>query len=411
MESFVFTAVLVIYILHFVFHFYAEYLNDRARAREIPDNVSDVYDPDNYRKWRKYSSELNRVSFIDATIRFLFVLMMLANGGFFALAEWTRALTNANPYLETLLFIFILIVIHFLYAIPFKYYVTFSIEERYGFNRSDLKTFIRDRIVSLLLSIVLGGGIIALFVLFFETAGPLFILYMFIALVVIFLFFNMTYTKIFVPLFNKLTPLEDGDLKTRIEDFAAAQNYQIKKIQVMDASRRSSKLNAFFSGFGRFKNVVLFDTLLEKMDDDEVLAVLAHEIAHAKHKDVIKNIVQSFVLFAALLALFYGFTSVEVFHTAFGFDALHLGFMLMLFGIIFGPISTLIGVFTNLWSRHNEYAADRFAAKHFKTEAMVSALKVLARENFSNLTPHPLFVVLHYSHPPMDKRIAALRSH
>lgn len=406
MESVIFYGVIILIVLSFLFDVFADMLNDKARMRTIPDNVKDVYDQDAYKNWLTYSTEINRMTSLKRLLAFFFIVLMLLNGGFQDIAAWTRAITNANPYGETILFLGILFVIQFLYNLPFSIYYTFSIEERYGFNKATRKTFITDKIKSLILSVVFGGGLIMLITVIYERTGNLFVLVAFIAFVVIFLFINMTYTTIWVPLFNTLTPLEDSALKTKIEDFAHRQDYAIKKIQVMDASRRSTKLNAFFSGFGKFKNVVLFDTLLDKMDDDAIVSVLAHEIGHAKHKDVIRNMTMSFITLAVMLGLLYGFLSADVFYEAFGFEHVHLGFMLLLFMFIVSPISMFIGMLSNYTSRKAEYKADYFAASQTDAKSMIAALKVLSKENYSNLTPHALYVFLYYSHPPVSDRIS-----
>ncbi len=408
MAEIIFGIVIALIIVHEVFEMVASRLNDKARFLPVPENVESVYDKETYDKWIQYSSEKSRLQMIVGGISFLFVVLMLVFGGFRALAEWT--MESGNLYLETLYFIGILFLIGFIYKLPFKYYNTFSIEARYGFNRSTKQTFVTDQIKALLMTILFGGGIVYLLAAIYLNSGAWFLPIAFLALMAIFLFINMTYTTIWVPLFNTLTPLEDGDLKKRIEDFAATQNYEIKKIHVMNASKRSSKLNAFFSGFGKFKNVVLFDTLLDKMNDDEVLGVLAHEIGHAKHKDVVRNIFFSMITLGIFLGLFYGFVEVDVFHEAFGLDRVHFGFMLFVFMILLGPVNTLIGIVSNGLSRKAEFKADAFAANNTDKAAMQSALIILSRENFSQLTPHPLFVFLYYSHPPVSQRIEAIEA-
>ncbi len=407
METAIFWLVIGIFILMNLFDFFTSHLNNKARFLPIPDNVKDVYDQESYEKWRAYSGENERLSTIRATLYFLLVLALLAGGHFASLAEAVQD-WSGSVYLQNLLFLGILFLASFIVSIFFRAYSTFSIEERYGFNRSTVKLFIRDTIIRLFLTVIFGGGIILLLVWLHEVAGSLFFLYAFIAVMAIFLFVNLSYVKIFVPLFNKLTPLEEGELKEKIENLAKKENYEVKKISVMDASRRSTKLNAFFSGFGRFKNVVLFDTLLDKMSDDEVVAVLAHEIGHAKHKDVLKNLLLSSTTLAIVLALLYLFISIDAIYAAFGLDEPLFAFGLLLFAIVVNPVTLLINMAGNVFSRKAEYKADRFAAESTSQKTMQSALKVLARENFSHLTPHPLFVFLHYSHPPIKDRVGAL---
>ncbi len=409
MENTWFIAFVLLIIVYNLFQFFASHLNDKARERPVPDNVKDVYDTEAYTKWLAYSREKSRLNLISSAVAFAFVVAMLVFGGYAWLAEYSRDI-SAGSIMETLVFLGLLYALNTVFHLPIAYYDTFSIENRYGFNRATTKTFVTDRLKAIVLTVLFGGGILALITDIFTRIDSGFALpIVFGVLLVVFLFINMTLTTLWLPLFNKLTPLEDGELKTRIESFAKAQNYEIRKIQIMDASRRSSKLNAFFSGFGRFKNVVLFDTLLEKMSNDQILAVLAHEIAHAKHKDVARNIVMSMVNFAVLLGLFYAFIAIDVFQSSLGLEGnTHIGFMLLMFMFIIGPITTLIGITSNALSRKAEFKADRFAAKHTEKTAMQSALKVLSRENFAQLTPHPLYVFLHYSHPPISERVSAI---
>ncbi len=409
METAIFWLVIGIFIIMNMFDFLTSHLNNKARFRPVPDNVKDVYDKEAYEKWRAYSGENERLSTIRGTLFFIIVLALLYGGHFTSLAESVQEWSE-SVYLQNLLFLGILFFVSFLVSLVFRAYSTFSIEERYGFNRTTVKTFIRDTIIRLLLTIIIGGGLVLLLVWLYEVAGALFFLYAFIAVMAFFLFINISYVKIFVPLFNKLTPLEEGELKERIEKLAEKENYEVKKISVMDASKRSTKLNAFFAGFGRFKHVVLFDTLLEKMADEEVVAVLAHEIGHAKHKDTLKGLLVSAVTLAAMLVLLYLFITIETIYSAFDLGEPFFAFGLLLFAIVINPVTLLIDMAGNAFSRRNEYKADRFAAERTSKKTMQNTLKILARENFSHLTPHPLYVFLHYSHPPTKDRVRALES-
>lgn len=241
--------------------------------------------------------------------------------------------------------------------------------------------------------------------------GNRFILYAWLLLVSITLLINLLYTKLFVPLFNKLTPLPPGELYDNIHNLAVSTGYEVKKISVMDASKRSSKLNAYFSGFGKFKQIVLFDTLIDKCSPDEIVSVLAHEIGHAKHKDVLRQFFISMVHMSVILVLLTFFLSSHGLSQAFGFQTAHMGFALILFGILMEPVGIVASIPLTFISRRAEYRADAFAAASGYRNAMISALKVLARENFANLTPHPLVVKMTYSHPPISQRIEALEKH
>ncbi len=407
MDQLIFTLVIVVFVVMEVFDFMVSFLNDKAKGRTVPKNVQDVYDDKSYQTWLNYNQEHARLRMIKSIGIFLIILILLLSGGFSALANHTIARFD-SVYLETLSFIGILYLGHFIYGIGFNIYATFSIEERYGFNKTTPAIFIKDKIKSVLLTIVIGGGLLILIQLFYETFDALFLVVSFIVVMVIFLLINMLYVKVFVPLFNTLTPLEDGALKQKIEALAKKEAYTVQNIHVMDASKRSTKLNAFFSGFGKFKNVVLFDTLIEKMDEDAILSVLAHEIGHAKHKDVLRNIAFSAINLLVMLSLLWLFLTRGEFMEAFGVEGLHFGFALILFSILLGPINLLISMMTSILSRKAEYKADYFGSTRVSKEAMKRALKILSKENFSNLTPHPLYVFLHYSHPPVSDRIQAI---
>lgn len=336
------------------------------------------------------------------------ILIIFLSIGFFPfLADLANGLA-LDPIFQTLLFLGFYSAIRFVLGIGFHWYRTFSIEERYGFNQSTVKTFVFDQVKSIFLSILLGGSLLYALLTLYLRMGNRFILYAWLLLVSITLLINLLYTKLFVRLFNKLTPLPPGKLSDNIHNLALSTGYEVKKISVMDASKRSSKLNAYFSGFGKFKHIVLFDTLLEKCSTDEIVSVLAHEIGHAKHKDVLRQFLISMVQMSVVLVLLTFFLSSDGLSQAFGFQSPHMGFALILFGILMEPIGIVVSIPLTFISRKAEYRADAFAADSGYRDAMISALKVLARENFANLTPHPLVVKMTYSHPPISQRIEAL---
>jgi len=382
-------------------------LNYRNRLKPVPDNVSDVYDEEEYGKWLDYTMESHRLSMIaqvtETSILILFLLF-----GFFPYIAYIASSVTPDLKLQTLVFFGIYMTVSYALGIGFSIYQTFSIEERYGFNKSTVKTFLIDQVKSLLLAVILGGPLGYLLLSMYLGMGNEFILYSWLLFMALSLVINLLYTRVFIRLFNKLTPLPDGELKEKIESLARKTGYGIKGISVMDASKRSSRLNAFFSGFGRFKQIILFDTLVGKLSADETVAVLAHEIGHARHRDVLKNFLLSAVQTAAYLALLTFFMSSGDFSMAFGFSDVHLGFAIILFGILMEPLGILLGIPLAAISRKAEYRADRFSAETAGKEPMTSALKVLARENFSNLTPHPLVVMMSYSHPPISDRITAI---
>lgn len=402
---FLFTIVLIIAV--FSFHLLLSILNYRHRTQPIPDNVADVYDPKAYQKWLAYTMEVFKLSMITRVISVTVLLAFLLFGIFPKLADVAATITT-HTVLQVLIFLALYAGIDYLLGIGFKLYRTFSIEARYGFNKSTVKTFVLDQVKGLLLAVILGGGLLYALLSLYLWLGYRSLLYGWLLLVGVMTITNLLYQKVFIRIFNKLTPLEEGEVYDKAQALAKETGYELKGISVMDASRRSSRLNAFFTGFGRFKHVVLFDTLLEKCTPDEVVSVLAHEIGHAKHKDVLRSYVISVGLTGFYLALLLYFLSSSTLSAAFGFDQVHLGFGLILFAILMEPVGLVLNLPLNALSRRAEFRADAFAAEHTEPAHMVSALKVLARENFANLTPHPFVVRMMFSHPPVSERIDAL---
>jgi STE24 endopeptidase len=401
--------VIGIILIMFVFNTAVSLLNYRQRKQPVPAIVQGVYDQGTYDKWLRYSMENLRLELIVHTLSTLVMLALLLAGAF----GWLERLTNGwfeHPILRTLTFLGVYMGFSILITLPFEYYGTFVIEEKYGFNKSTRKTFFLDQIKSLLLMVVLGGGLVAglqaLYLNFTERLW-LFILLAWVCAAVI-MTVIVALNKLFVKLFNKLTPLPEGTLKTRIQALAASTGFKVSAISVMDASRRSTKLNAFFSGLGRTREVVLFDTLIEKMSEDEINAVLAHELGHAVHKDVPRMLLQQIILFGAYLALFGLIAGSASLAQAFGLSGAHFGFSLLLFSILISPLDLLLDIPLNVLSRKAEYAADTFSAVYADKASIMSALIRLAQENLSNLNPHPLYVLLHYSHPTLAERLQAI---
>lgn len=395
-------------VLSYAISLWLSILNYKNRNAPIPEEVKDIYDEEEYKIWHKYNMANFKFETIVKTLNTVLFILLLAIG-FFPFIE-KLSVDISNQYeLQAVIFIGLYFVIQFIIDIFTSYYKTFVIEEKFGFNKATKKTFVKDKIKNLLLTIILGGGLIYGLASLYSKLSSMFFLYAFLALVIILLLVNILYVKIFISMFNKLTPLEDSSLKTKIEEFAKSVGYEIKKISVMDASKRSSKLNAFFSGFGKFKQIVLYDTLIEKCSEEEIVAVLAHEIGHNKHKHIWSGFLQMSIEIAIYLAVLELFLKIKEFSTAFNFQDINFGFALIMFTVLLTPISLIIGIFTSYISRKHEYQADNFAAVNYNADSMESALKVLARENFSNLTPHPLYVKMYYSHPPTADRIKAIR--
>ena len=405
-----FYMILSIILGMFVFEFLISVLNYRYKNQPIPENVQGLYDKDKYHKWLEYSMANFKFGIVSNTISTAAMLLLLSLGAFGFFEELSIEVTSSG-LLQTLFFLLMYYVISFIMALPLSYYRVFKIEESFGFNKMTKKLFVIDKIKSFILTIVFGGGIISLLFIIFEAFTNIWI-FILIAYVVIFavMLLLFLFNGVFVRLFNKLTLLEEGSLKEKIDALAVSLGFEVKRIYVMDGSRRSTKLNAFFSGLGKTKEVVLFDTLIEKSTEDQILAVLAHELGHATHKDTLKGLIQQlFVIGLYVLVLGFILTTADL-HTAFYLSNVHFGFSIILMSILLSPVNTLLGLYTNYVSRIHEYKADAFAAKHTSKEAMISALKLLVVENFANLTPHPLYVKLYYSHPPISSRIASVEA-
>jgi STE24 endopeptidase len=387
-------------------------LNYKHSIQGVPENVAHIYDKDAYKKWLGYYRDQMKFGLISKTFDFVIVFVLLIFKVFGVVEMLSIDLTN-SMYLQTLVFLGIYFVFSTIVNLPFEYYHTFVLEEKYGFNKSTKKTFWFDQLKGFLIVIVLVGagifGLNALYVAFTDMIW-LFVIGTWIALSLIMILMFVLNTKVFVKLFNKLTPLEESTLKTKIDELASELGFEIDNISVMDASKRSTKLNAFFSGLGKHRDVVLYDTLIDKMGEEEILAVLGHELSHALNKDTTKMLigqVLTFGVFAAFIGLLLNWDNLYI---AFGLSGIHFGFVVILFSIVVEPMSMLIGIVTNYTSRVAEYRADKFGAAHVSKEAMIHALEVLAKENFSNLNPHPLFETLYYNHPTISKRIESIKN-
>jgi STE24 endopeptidase len=340
--------ILTLIILSFLFETYLSILNYRNKDKEIPEEAKDVYDEMSYKKWIKYNMETFRLRMISNIISFIITITLLVFEVFPLIYEFAGNLSSHDITIQTLIFLGIYFLIDYIIGIFISYYFQFSIEERYGFNKTTLKIFIIDKIKGLLLGIIFGGGIIYLLTLAFNYMTPLkFFLNAWIGVVIFVLLMNILYTKIFVKLFNKLTPLEDGGLKDKIINFSKSVGYEVRKISVMDASKRTTKLNASFSGFGRFKQVILFDNLLEKMSPDEILSVLAHEIGHSKKKHIIKNLLISIINLSVYLLIISFTSTYNELSVAIGFEGANIGFGIILFLFIMEPISIIENMILN----------------------------------------------------------------
>ena len=383
------------------------FLNLLNQKQPLPKIVKGIYSQEKHRQAKQYYAENSRFNLLKSLFDLALLLALFLFDFFPWLANLISGLTDIG-LLQSFIFFSVLLVGSSLLGAPWNYYKTFYIEEKYGFNKMTRKLFVTDIFRNLLVSTMLVSGIGVLLQGIYEWLGSYFVLGAWITLSILLIVLFTLNTKVFVKIFNKLTPIPEGSLKTSIQALAAKTGFTAKAIYSMDASKRSTKLNAFFSGFGPIREIALFDTLLAKLKEDEILAVLAHEIGHAKHFDEIRTLIQQIFIFG-LYALIINLTVSNVdLAAAFGFNTPYFPFGLILFSILIEPIDFLLGIPVNYLSRKAEYAADAFAVKQGYKQSMISALKVLVNENFANLTPHPLQVMLTYSHPTMSLRLEAI---
>lgn len=385
-------------------------VNYKHRNQPIPEIARDIYDQEKYQKWLSYFMETLRFEVIVKSVS-TGLLLVLLGFGFFGYLEHITVQWFSHPILQTLAFLGVFGLLSMLISLPFDYYGTFVIEEKYGFNKTTHKTFFVDILKNILVASVLGGGLVALLnAIYLQFIDQIwwFVLYAWVILTVVMIILFVLNTKVFVKIFNKLTPLPEGELRDKIQALAEKVGFNVKAISVMDASKRSTKLNAFFSGLGKTREVVLFDTLVEKLDEGEILSVLAHELGHAVHKDVLRMLGLQIAMFG-LYAVVIGFIlQSALLAQAFGLSGVHLGFSLILFSILISPLELILTFPLNYLSRKAEYAADAFATKYAGKEPTMNAFRVLAQENLANLTPHPLYVLMHYSHPTIPQRLEAI---
>lgn len=395
---------LFILIGSFVLERWLDVINVRHSMPELPNELNDIYDQEEYRKSQLYKKENTVFAFYSGTFSLLIMLAAIITGVFGIL---DRFLTDnfTSYYFVVLAFFGILFFISDLLSTPFSIWDTFVIEEKYGFNKTSPKTFILDKIKGWLLMAVLGGGILLLITWIYEATGKYFWLLAWAVISLFSVLMNMFYSNLIVPLFNKQTPLQDGTLRRAIEAFALKVGYNLKNIYVIDGSKRSSKANAYFSGLGPKKRIVLYDTLINDLNEEEIVAVLAHEIGHYKKKHSVSGLILGIIQTGVMLYLFSLFVGVDAFSQALGGDSASFHIGLIAFTIIYSPLSLLIGLFTNGLSRRNEYQADAYAAEYYESKYLISALKKLSKNNLSNLTPHPAYVFFHYSHPTILQRI------
>lgn len=396
-----------IILVGYVINEVLDWLNLRNSSTELPPEAEGIYNEEQYRKSQEYQKVNARFSFLTSAFSTALTIAFLWLGGF----GWLDNLLAphiSNSILLSLVYFGVLFVVSDLINTPFQLYSTFVIEERFGFNKTTYKTFFLDKLKGYLLGALIGGLILGVLLYLIQLLGTNFWIVFWVAIVIFMVVMNMFYTTLILPLFNKLTPLEDGTLRDAITQYSQKVGFPLTNIFVIDGSKRSNKANAFFSGLGKKKKVVLYDTLIENHSEDELLAIFAHEVGHYKKKHIQQGLILSIVQTGIMLYILSLMIFNEQLSLALGGSQMRIHLNLIAFGMLYSPISMIIGLFMNVISRKNEYEADRFAVVTANGQSLANGLKKLSSDNLSNLQPHPAYVFFNYSHPPLLKRLAAI---
>ncbi len=399
--------IVIIILLNYILERWLSWLNNKNSSEILPDELKGIYEEEKYKKQRAYDKAKDKFSIISSTFSLLLLLILFFFKGFAIIDEVAKSLTT-NYLLLPLVFFGILLFASDIINIPFSLYSTFVIEERFGFNRTTFKTYLLDKLKGAIVGVILGGGLLILFSWFYNYMGELFWLWTWGAFSVVMILMTMFYASVIVPLFNKLTPLADGELKEEITNYCKKVGFKLDNLFVMDGSKRSSKANAFFSGLGAKKRIVLYDTLTNEYSKEEITAVLAHEIGHFKKKHTLTAIVISILQVGLMLFILSLVINKPEFSMALGVQEKSFPISLLVFSFLYTPLSLLIGILMNVISRKNEYEADNYAKTTYQAAPLVNALKKLSVDSLSNLTPHPYAVFINYSHPTLLQRIKAL---
>ena len=405
--STLFNILITILLIKFVIDSVLNHLNAKHFNDTLPNDVSDVYEINEYQKSQSYKKTNHNFSKITSLFSLITTLLFFFFNGFSIVDEIARGFSN-NIIIITLIFFGIIIIGSDIISIPFSLYKTFVIEEKFGFNKSTKKLFFLDKIKGLLMTIILGGSILSIITWFYEFTGNYFWIYTWLLITTFSVFLNMFYSKLIVPLFNEQTILEEGDLKNEIVKYVNSVGFKANNIYVLNGSKRSTKANAYFSGFGNQKRITLYDTLINDLENNEIVAVLAHEVGHYKRKHILYNLTSSIILTGFALFVLSLFIKTPLLSLALGVShpSFHIG--LIAFGILYSPVSQILGVFMNYMSRNFEYQADNYAKNTFSASPLISSLKKLSKNSLSNLTPHYLYVFFHFSHPTLLDRIKNL---
>jgi STE24 endopeptidase len=397
-------------ILEYILSTVSSVLNMNSITEDVPDGFQGHYDEEKYAKSQAYLKDNTRFGLLSSTFSLGLMLIVIHTGLFGILDHIVRAQT-VHPILAGLLFFGIIFIINDMINLPFSLYGTFVIEEKYGFNKTTAKTFMLDKLKGYALTVILGSVVIGPILYFFNTYGENGWWIAWGLITAFMIAVQPLFVHVIAPMFNKFTPLEEGELRTTIESFAEKVNFPIARIDMMDGSRRSAHSNAYFSGFGKWRRIALFDTLLEKHSTEEIVSVVAHEVGHYKKKHIIFGTILGIIETGIMLFIFNLLMNDPALFAVFGVENVSVYGGLIFFGMLYSPVSLVTSIFTTALSRKNEYEADTYSLENTQNkEALVSMLKGLAANNLSHLTPHPLMVFLSYSHPPIMDRIAAVNN-
>ena len=395
-------------LFNFIKDYFLDYLNSKFFDKKIPENLSDIYDKEKYQKSQDYKKTLYKFGKISKAYSLTILLLFFFLDGFLLVDNFARSLFESE-LLISLSFFGIIFFGSDILNLPFSLYSIFIIEEKFGFNKTTFRIYFFDKIKSWFITILFGGGILSFIIFQFETVGKDFWIVAWVFITTISVLINGFYAQIIVPLFNKQTKLEEGNLKNDIEKYSKKVGFDLSNIFVIDGSKRSTKANAYFSGFGKQKRVTLYDTLLNKLNDNQIIAVIAHEIGHYKKNHIIFNLIFSTIQTGLMLYILSLLIYMPIFSEALGIQShsFHIG--LITFSILYTPISEIFSLIFNVFSRKFEYQADHYAKETFNSKHLIEALKVLSKDSLSNLTPHPKYVWWHYSHPTLAQRIKHLQ--
>lgn len=409
MENAIFWVIIAIMLFDFFFEKYLDWLNTKQLSNSLPQELIGIYNEDDYKRSQDYYRSKQKFGQFTSAFSIVLILVMLFLSGFGFVDNFARQIST-HPILNALIFIGILGLATDLITIPFEVYSTFVIEKKFGFNKTTPKTFVLDKIKGWVIASILGGGLISLIIWIYMLTVNSFWIIAWGVITVFSLFMSMFYTSLILPLFNKQTPLPEGELRNNLETFSKKTGFNLDNIFVMDGSKRSTKANAFFSGLGPRKRIVLYDTLINDLNPGEVTAVLAHEIGHYKKKHTLQTMIISLVTTGVMFYILSLFLKSSALSDALGAVEPSFHINALAFGILYSPVSFVLGIFMNILSRKNEYEADKFAAENFAVEPLIEGLKKLSVKSLSNLLPHKWYVFFNYSHPTLLQRIKALRA-